>query len=55
MQNFRHKNLIEDQEERLDEIHNIAQNLKGHAEDIDIELSKQTKIFRKVNDEMTKT
>jgi t-SNARE complex subunit (syntaxin) len=39
----------------LEEISTIAKNLQGHAEDIDEELQKQTKLFKKVNNEMTKT
>ena len=39
----------------MEEISTIAKNLQHHAEDIDVELNKQTKLFRKVNDEMTKT
>jgi t-SNARE complex subunit (syntaxin) len=39
----------------LDEIAQIAQNLHHHAEDIDTELVKQGKLFKKVNQEMEKT
>ena len=39
----------------MDEINNVAKNLKMHAEDIDTELNKQTKLFKKVNTEMDNT
>lgn len=39
----------------MDEISAIAKNLQHHAEDIDDELGKQTKLFRKVNTQMDKT
>lgn len=47
--------MVDEQDQQLDEIGDIAKNLQHHAEDIDVELGKQTKIFKKVNDEMTKT
>ena len=33
----------------------MAQNLRMHAEDIDVELNKQNKLFKKANEEMDKT
>ena len=55
MQKQRHKALVDEQDEYLDEIENVAKNLKMHAEDIDTELNKQTKLFKKTNNEMDKT
>ena len=43
---------MEEQDEYLDEINDVAKNLKMHAEDIDVELNKQTKLFKKANAEM---
>merc|ERR1712038_352333 len=54
-QSQRHKALVDEQDEYLDEIADIAQNLHHHAEDIDTELQKQNKLFKKVNNEMDKT
>ena len=51
----RHKNLVEEQDEQLDEIAEIASRLHHHAEDIDVELQKQTKLFKLTNTEMDKT
>ena len=39
----------------MDEIAIIAQNLHHHAEDIDTEINKQSRLFEKVNTEMDKT
>ena len=39
----------------MDEIAEIAQNLHHHSEDIDAELTKQNKLFKRVNSEMDKT
>ena len=47
--------MVEEQDEYLDEIGQVAQNLKMHAEDIDVELAKQNKLFKKANQEMDKT
>ena len=55
MQKQRHKALVEEQDEYLDEIDNVAKNLKMHAEDIDVELKKQNKLFKKTNEEMDNT
>ena len=54
MQNLRHKELVEEQDEQLEEIGKIAQNLHYHAQDIDLELKKQEKIIGKVSVEMDK-
>ena len=51
----RHKALVDEQDEYLDEINTIASGLKMHAEDIDTELAKQNKLFKKANTEMDKT
>ena len=50
----RHKELIEDQDEQLEEISKIAKNLHYHAQDIDLELKKQDQVIRKVGVEMDK-
>ncbi len=55
MQKQRHKALVDEQDEYLEEIDNVAKNLKMHAEDIDVELHKQNKLFKRANDEMDKT
>jgi preprotein translocase subunit SecF len=46
---------VREQDEQLDEIAIIAQNLHHHAEDIDTEINKQSRLFKKVNMEMDKT
>ena len=43
LQKQRHRELIEDQDEQLEDIGNVAQNLKYHGEDINTELKKQEK------------
>ena len=53
-QALRHKELIEEQDEQLEEIGRIAQNLHYHAQDIDLELKKQDKVIKKVSVEMDK-
>ena len=40
MQKQRHRALVEEQDEYLEEIDQVAKNLKMHAEDIDVELKK---------------
>ena len=54
IQALRHRELVEDQDEKLDEIGKIAENLHYHAQDIDLELKKQDKIIKKVGVEMDK-
>ena len=51
----RHKNLIEEQDQQLDEITDIAKRLNYHAQDINVEINKQTKLTVKINSEMDKT
>lgn len=46
---------MREQDEQLDEIAVIAQNLHHHAEDIDTEIAKQSRLFKKANQEMDKT
>ena len=46
---------MDEQDQYLDEIAEVAQNLHHHAEDIDTELTKQNRLFKKVNNEMDKT
>ena len=55
MQAQRHKALVDEQDQSPDEIAEVAQNLHHHAEDIDTELTKQNRLFKKVNNEMDKT
>ena len=54
IQQQRHRELIEDQDEQLEEIGKIAQNLHYHAQDIDLELKKQDKTIKKIGVEMDK-
>ena len=51
----RHKILEDEQDEQLDEVKNIAERLKFHAEDINVELEDQNKMFKQANTEMDKT
>lgn len=46
---------MREQDEQLDEIAIIAQNLHHHAEDIDTEIAKQSRLFKKTNQELDKT
>ena len=50
----RHKELINEQDEQLDEIHDIAKNLNYHAQDIESELKLQDKKIKKMSIEMDK-
>ena len=54
-QQQRHRELIEDQDEQIEEIGNIADQLKYHAQDINKELKAQENTVQQVDEEMDRT